>query len=299
MAKITSIQKIPKISNNARIAHAHNYIGDQFAIIIECKKKVSFAEKEIKHLISQIDYQDYSISIGLTSIIKISEDGTFKDIYNRALNNLLIAKNKVKEELLNNNNNSHKGLSNYYWDKYDRKIFRLSLKNECNYLLKLINDKNKLLHKKNEYLNKLNSIADSFDVNWVLISIDGDNFGNIKNNSLIGAKYIILSLNNQINNIINEYNNNKNIKCFGFQRGGDEFSIFVYCNNQDKSIAEEFINKLFNNIRNNGDYTISAGITFLDDDETGKFFENRAEEALKISKQTGKDKWTWKLPDDE
>ena len=75
-------------------------IGDRWYIIIKCDNKVSFVEKQIGILLSKIDNNAYSLSIGVTSIIKTSNNSTFKDAYQRALNSLSIAKEQVRQSLL-------------------------------------------------------------------------------------------------------------------------------------------------------------------------------------------------------
>ena len=160
-----------------------------------------------------------------------------------------------------------------------------------------LNNNNIKLGKKNKYKIKLNNIADNEDFNWCLIAIDGDNIGKIKKESDIGAKYVIESLKNTIFSVINEFNNinniNNNKKSIGFERGGDECSIFIYCKDQNKQIAEKLIYNLFDNIQKQGNCTISAGLGFLEEDETGEDFEDRVEKGLEKSKQNGKHQWNW------
>ena len=47
------------------------------------------------------------------------------------------------------------------------------------------------------------------------------------------------------------------------------------------------------NISKNDRFTISCGLTHLDEDEFGEDWENRAEKALKQAKDNGKNQFCW------
>lgn len=144
------------------------------------------------------------------------------------------------------------------------------------------------LEGQNEYKSKIKSVANAGKTDWVLAAMDGDSIGKIKNKSMVGAKYVIYLITNEVYQICDVYG--KNI-CAGYLRGGDEFSILINCS--DKKIAENVINQLIENVRNKGECTISAGLTFLKEDETANEWENRAEEALQKAKNNGKDQLAW------
>ena len=162
------------------------------------------------------------------------------------------------------------------------------LQQSKNVVLELIKNR---LPGKELYQEMLYQLANTGDTNWVLVSMDGDNFGAIKRESEMYADYIVSSFNSQVKNICDKY---KSI-CKGYKRGGDEISLFIYCKNktQENNEARKIMKELFNNIRKNGQFTVSAGLSWLEEDEIGAIWENRAEIALQDAKKNGKNRIHW------
>lgn len=142
-----------------------------------------------------------------------------------------------------------------------------------------------------DYKTKLNELANQGNTNWILAAIDGDNVGNLKQLSEVGARYALKMLCYQL---IQLCENAENKRCLAFRRGGDEFSVFIDCNGKtqqdNKAIyAKTVLDQLLANVRKHAHITISVGYTFLEDDELGDEWEDRAEQGLLHAKKNGKD----------
>ena len=265
---------------------------DQFALLIQCIKSVDFVQRQVELIFNKIDSAEYSVSVGITGVFKRTKYTTANEIIKSGIDSLNDAKKQVKSQIATKNNGvtDHKGKCNFEWNKWDKKIFTLNLNAGTNVLLQK-QAKNASVPKKDKYIAKRNEIANTRDTNWVLAAMDGDKFGKISHESMIGASYVIALLNNEIFKICQKYNDK--CQCIGYQRGGDEFSMFIYCPNGNKNVAAGVVEELFKNIRAIGEFTVSACLTFLDDDETGEEWEIRAEIALKKAKNDGRDRLYW------
>ena len=276
-------------------------------ILIQCKKNASFAKKTLEMLIDEIKENNinYCVSIGITSIFKNNNDTKAYQIINRAIQSLDTATNKIEMKTSNNNNNiynnnnSDSNIIDYSnesiieWNEFDYQQFCSHLKEGKNIFLNVVTNGIKIKQKQ-EYKKKLVSIADTENKNWVLAAMDGDNFGNIKKQSSLAIQYAIYVFACQVQYMEDKYNG----VCFAFQRGGDEFSLFINTGNNNnskssKNIVEDIMNELMLNISKNGRFTISCGLTYLQEDEFGKQWENRAEKGLKLAKQNGKNQFCW------
>lgn len=255
-------------------------VGDRFAILIKCTKGSgsSFAEKMVQELTNRIkNIYAWSISVGLAYIVKIDKEDTHKECYDRALDSSKRAKKQ-------GNGNQ------YYWDEYDKNLPNNSLAYD--------QSKSGIIGNKEEYKNELKNLANSDDNDktcWVLVSIDGDNIGRMKSDSLVRAKMAMRGLDKEITDICIKYKNN--YQCHGYLRGGDEYSIFIKSSTKgDKTDANNIVNELMQNVRKNCPITISAGLTFLQNDELYSGWEHRAEKGQQAAKNNGKNCFKW---DDE
>lgn len=123
--------------------------------------------------------------------------------------------------------------------------------------------------------------------NCYIFVFDIDNFKNINDiyGHLTGDDVI-----RHIGNIVSDF-----LKERGkvFRWGGDEFAGFIFCDNGE---LEEIINNIYDFIRNNAEEikcnaTISMGISLLQETDTVDTFLKRADKALYLAKESGKNKY--------
>ena len=267
---------------------------NQFAILIDCNGDAQFAQRNIGEIIDDIsggsgsnDNNDSnennskkkcSISAGLCFVCKIDFNETYKECHGRGLHSLKIAQSKMGGNCL-------------YWDKYDKlfvKWYNNEIKNREN------SDCLLPLSGMTEYKIKLNELANSENREWILATMDGDNIGMIKQQqSSISAQLAIRILSFEICKLCQKYENDEKYGIMGYQKGSDEFLLFIYC--EDKEIGTKIVDKLMKRVENNKvvPFTVSVGLTYLKQNESGTDWENRAQIGLKYAKQNGKNQINW------
>ena len=271
--------------------------NNKIFVLIHSKRKAEFGLEQIKLLVADIDNSEYCISGGITGIFKTDARTNHTMITNRALASLNIATEKVKQsvsdhdacdgELIN-----YKGKSVIQWNEFDFQMHKTHLQEGKNVFLAARENASKI-EQQDKYKKKLDEIANKGNTNWVLAAMDGDNFGAIGETSKLKIEYVINILSGQVQEIANKYSD----ICLGYQRGGDEFSLIIYCGNDsggiNKSVAQDITNELMSNINKIGQFTISGGLTQLHEEETGRQWENRAEKGLQQAKKNGKNQFCW------
>ena len=262
-------------------------VGDRFAVLINCLNKGNFGnmEEKLSQFMKDIDAVNlFTISIGISALSYGNNKETTITWRNRALNNLAIAKQEKKKKVQQNKNKNIKIASALFWDKTETMI-------------------EFLLPNEDAFTKKTNEIVQKNDNNskkhWIMGMIDGDDIGKIKSDQNNGgmpvASQAIGVIGTEIVGFCNENDNT-----FGFQPGGDEFSILMKDEKENDELIGNVMNKLKDNIARSTNerigrkVTVSIGLARLNlnnDDEMGRLWESRAEKGLQRAKDCGKNQY--------
>ena len=283
----------------------------RFAILMNCRKNSELAVRNMRNFSNDIcSTHKWNISYGMSFVVKMDKNDSQArfQCYKMAQDSLILNKK------LSMNINQDMGDKNFEhvemrFDMYDR---RMSMQKRNPYY-------SKSLEQKESYKKQLNQLANNKssknEGHWVLAAIDADDFGLLRKSNPKGAAVAMKLLQDEIMKICDKYGD----KTIGYQRGDDEFSIFIDIssdNNEKKKnknndnnnnnnntnnvqlnleFAQRVINELISNVEDETETTISAGLTMLseDKDEFGYEWEDRAEAALNTAKKNGKNKLWW------
>ena len=158
---------------------------------------------------------------------------------------------------------------------------------------------------KTHLLKKTNEIVQNNNNNnkkhWIMGMVDGDDIGKIKRDEKNGgmpmASQAIGAIAREIVSFCRENNDT-----FGFQPGGDEFSILMKDEKEDNELIGNMMNKLKDNIAKSTNERIGRKVTVSidlarlnvnNDDEMGRSWELRAEKGSQKAKDSGKDQFQW------
>ena len=288
-------------------------------IMIRCDKTIQFAERQVKMLLKDIGSDSdirSSVSISMAGVYRRNLSTLASHIIDSTTKKSVAADNDNDD---NDNDNDNNGSNQFEWNIFDRQIFELNLEKKRNVFLQTVLNCDKLAGKES-YKERLNSIANNYDSsstnnNWVLALTVMNSERNVKDKDKESSKeegegiileYVAALVGNQVISICDKYNK----LCWGYRGDYGQFGLLIKCenggkgssnssNNSVNAVGSTIMNQLFDNVdkldigKFEVKINICGGVSQLREDETGREWQDRAEEGIKQAQQKGGNQFCW------